>query len=257
MIRKQKALGLIEALQRQLLLLTCRLVCLGSDYTIQKLASGFIVSRSGGLFLLSAGHVFDNGRWCLETDIEFEGTNETLTIPLNNVISFKTLSLDTMKSENIELSLAWLDKALLEQEAQKIALRLSGRPIEFTIYQGPLDDEPILGKAEYSYASWNSKEKALYTPSMNSLDREATGETGMTYDGRTTEGWYRFSLAGAHKGHEYYRGASGSPITDTTGKVVSLLLGGHQPTNALYGLPIKDYLYLLDVQLYQSHESDN
>ena len=116
------------------------------------------------------------------------------------------------------------------------------------LYRGPLDHDPVLKKEPYSYASWN---KVCYLRAFkNFLEREATGEFGMTYEGRSDDGkLHRFKLPSTHKGRDYYHGASGSPIVDIEGKAASLLLGGDPGTNLLCGLPIKDYLHLLDIEL--------
>ena len=242
---EHKALKNIAKLQSQLLRMTCRLVRLNKHYELKGFASGFIVERSGSLFLLSAGHALNKGSWCLETDVSFENTHETLLIPLNEVLLFKAFNLDTTAMEDMEFAFARFDRTALEQKAKKDK-RLLGKHIEFTAYRGPLDHEPILGNGEYSYASW--KRQPVQEASKMFLHRGATGEFGMTYKGKSPdEKVYHFALAGAHKGHDYYKGASGSPITDAEGKGVSLLLGGDNSTNTLYGLPIKDYIQLLDV----------
>ncbi|MCX6376371.1 MAG: hypothetical protein NTU88_10135 [Armatimonadetes bacterium] len=167
----------------------------------------------------------------------FDDTHETLLIPLNDV---------TMDERNLEFAFARLDIDKLRIEAQEIGQRLEGRPIEFTAYRGPLDDEPVLGTAEYSYASWHSKETALYIELPQRryrFDRQAGGEFGMTYLGRSSDGaLYRFALAGDHKGDDYYKGGSGAPIVDSRGKVVSLLIGPDPSPNVLTGLPIRDYV---------------
>jgi len=241
-------------LRTLLLRLTCRLIRLDTYYRIIGLASGFIAERASSAFLFSAGHALQKGNWCLETDVSFLDTNETLLIPLNDVLWFKTVDLTTWDEANLEFAFARFHTDRLRQEAVKISDRLRGRPIEFTVYRGPLDEEPALGDKEYSYASWHSKKTMSYAqiaPSKHRLDRQAAGEFGMSYQGRTDDGTlYRFALADTHKGDDYYKGASGSPIVDCTGKVVSLLIGKDRLlADTLTGLPIKDYLPLLDADL--------
>jgi hypothetical protein len=49
---------------------------------------------------------------------------------------------------------------------------------------------------------------------------------------------YIFSIP-KHKGHDYYRGASGSPIImPPDGEIVAILVGGCESKNELYGFPL-------------------
>lgn len=237
-------------LQQQLLRLNCRLVRLDADQCIVESASGFIIERNGLHFLLSAGHVFQEDGWCLETDVRYEDTYETLLICLTGVITFHIIDLNTMEAEDLEFAYALLDIERLTRMAQNDP-RLNGKPIRLASYRGPLDIEPSLVKAEYCFASLIPR--ASYTKLLGGryrVDRELTAEYEMTYEGRSSDGkLYHFRLAGAHRGHKYYEGASGSPIADSEGKVVSLLLGGNTADNTLQGLPLADWLPLLDMRL--------
>lgn len=221
------------------------------------LASGFIVQRSGSLFLISAGHALRKEGWCLETDVHFEDTHETLLLPLNDVMSFTSVDLTTFAPEPMEFAFALLDIEKLNAQACEMNQRLPDEPISFTTYLGPLDDEPVPGEADYSYASWHSKGSALYTdlspqsPGKYRLDRQAGVEFGMTYLGRTPDGGlYRFALAGTKRKDDYYRGSSGAPIVDRRGKVVSVLIGADCSPNVLTGLPVKDYARFLDLGIW-------
>jgi hypothetical protein len=226
-----------------LLHLTCRLVRMDESHHPVNVASGFIVERQGSVFILSAGHALRKGRWCLETDVSFASTYETVCIPLNDVFWAGPM----LHKDDLEFGFARLDIEMLQKEAQKNE-RLRDKNIEFFAYRGPMFDEPVLGKATYSYAS--GKGTTWEDESRKVLLREETGECGMTYEGRSQQGdLYCFLLPLAHKGHHYYCGASGSPIADEDGKVVSLLLKGNPEANMLYGLPLKDYIRLLDLEL--------
>ena len=135
-----------------LLHLTCRLVGMDESAHPVSVASGFIVERAGSLCVLSAGHALREGRWCLETDVSFPDTYETVCIPLNGVFLFTTLSLPTLEIEELDFAYARLDIEMLRNEAGKHE-RIKGKEINFLAYRGPMFDEPVLGKATYSYAS--------------------------------------------------------------------------------------------------------
>ena len=200
---ERKATKNILKLRRHLLAFTCRLVRLNKDGDIVGIASGFLIDRSGMLILLSAGHALKRGNWCLETDVSFENESLTLLIPLREITYFKKLSFDSlvekkMKAKVIEFAYAKLDRSALENEIKKDA-RLSGKAIKLQIYKGPLDHEPIIADEPYSYSSWN---KVLFIRAFKSfLERDATGEFGMVYEGGTNDKqFYIFRLPASTKG---------------------------------------------------------
>jgi hypothetical protein len=233
-------------LRKHLLEFTCRLVRLDGQQEIIGIASGFLAEVSGRLVLFSAGHVLNKGDWFLETSVWFKDTNETVLIPLRDIWYFEERPVATDLTPTVqdcEFAFGLINQQLLQAEASKDA-RLAGKPFAFIYYKGPLTDEPILKNEPYTYSSWN---KVSFGHAFKSyLDRYATGEFCMSYEGRTEDRkLYRFKLARPHQGDAYYRGASGSPIVDPAGKVVSLLIGGDERTSTLFGLPITDYLHII------------
>ncbi len=136
------------------------------------------------------------------------------------------------------------DVARLQQEFQKDA-RLKGHKLEFSFYRGPLDQTPALNDEPYTFAAWN---RALIIPAgVTLVERSASYETCMAYTGSNPDGRYVFKLARAHQGHEYYRGASGAPIVSPEGVIVSMVLGGCEKKNEIYGLPLAKYTPLLNL----------
>lgn len=98
---------------------------------------------------------------------------------------------------------------------------------------------------EYGYASWNRTE---FHAGMGWLVAEPSFEVGMQFRGaRPGSGLYEFELAQPHKGHPYYEGASGAPIADETGQIVSLLLAGEPDQNLLLGVPLAQYAPVLGI----------
>jgi len=67
----------------------------------------------------------------------------------------------------------------------------------------------------------------------------------MEYFGEKDEGVYRFRLSGQHKGHKIYRGSSGAPIVDYSGEIVSIVVGGCERDNEIYGVPINKYEHII------------
>jgi len=78
------------------------------------------------------------------------------------------------------------------------------------------------------------------------LERRPAYEIGMEFSGEhPSEAAYVFKLARPHQGHDYYEGASGAPIADPTGKIVSVVLGGNPDANVIYGAKLANYAGLI------------
>jgi hypothetical protein len=106
--------------------------------------------------------------------------------------------------------------------------------VELTVYQGPLDTipEPDL---PYGFAAWNNVEAHL---ARSTLRRESCYELNLRYLGIDPKNHlYRFEPV-TFQGHEYYQGASGAPIADPTGLIVSMLVGGNKKGTVLWGVPL-------------------
>ena len=219
--------------------ITLRLVRLSKDQKkIIGIASGFIYNHGNDFYIISAGHALKKERWVIETNVSFKDDKVTVCIPINYVWQIDSIKLGNLKPDTIDFAWAKLDfdkfKSFVAQDS-----KLKGNNFEFNSYLGPLDEEPQIGEA-YSYASWNRV--TLIKASCDFLERESSYEIGMEYQGRIENSkFYKFKLSRVHQGHDYYRGASGSPILDPTGKIVSILLGPVEGEDALYGLALKDF----------------
>lgn len=235
-----------------MLMTTMRLVQVESEdsYEPVRPASGFLFMRDEKCYLITAGHVFDSGKWVLET----RETKDHKCLQIKIPSPTRLLSLETDGCEDPKL----LDIAWAEIDSFEIAD--SDQERSFTdssvlpIYLGPLEEEPTFNEA-YGFASWSRTE---YHKAIDKLIREAAYEVGMEYDGMKTlslsgESYYdqevhRFSLNDEHQGHSYYEGASGSPIANAEGKIVSVLIGGSEENDVLYGFPIQKICSLIGIQ---------
>lgn len=243
-------------LQRELLKFTCRLVRLDDFKNLKEVASGFIIFRHGKYVLLSAGHALKNPGWHLETDVIIEDSKEVLTIPLFEVFKLEEIKISNDKESEcdkpIDFAFVILPISALKQEVEK-HYNLKGKKIELPAYSGPLHEAPIENNEAYGYSSW-SKVLMLEGP-WNVLERTATSEFGLQYIGLEDNNRYQFLPFNGHQGHGYYYGASGSPIVDPSGKIVSLLLGGEEKKGILYGLRIPKFLAAIDVALQEKESS--
>lgn len=211
-------------------------------------ATGFLVSSGNRKFVLTAGHAARRDAvWHWETNVVLETERKVMCLPLGPFTVLSTISTrsrDKAKVTDIDFGWCGFDVARLQQEFQKDA-RLKGHKLEFPFYQGPLDSVPVLNDEPYTFAAWN---RAIIIPAgVTFLERSAAYETCMTYSGSNPDGLYVFKLARRHQGHEYYGGASGAPIVGPDGVIVSMVLGGCEKKNEIYGLPLAKYTPLLNL----------
>jgi hypothetical protein len=245
----QRALEHATKLRDHLLSFTCKLVRLSRDKRITGLASGFIVKRGENWCLLSAGHALKRGKWFLETEVVLPDTHRTVVLPVKDIITWTTTRLlvdsDNAEERKIDFAIGRIDYRSLRTQAQQDPV-LAHTTFEFQCYQGPLDSEPILETEPYAFASWSRG--LLINGPWVVLERSSAEELGMIFVGLSEDGAYYCFKPCKHKGHKYYKGASGSPITDPEGKIVSMLLAGHKRKNTLYGLPLARLTDLLDTR---------
>jgi len=212
------------------------------------LTSGFSVTRDCRTYLLSAGHSMRRkSTWFWETNVILQEARETLCIPVGPFTLLKSIKLrPENKSKSSNIDFAWTDFDLDSLKRRfKEDNKLKGHQLELNFYNGPLDCIPILHDEPYTFAAWNRG--TLVPLGSLFLKREAAYETSLQYTGKNRSGNYVFKLARPHMGHEYYRGASGAPISSPEGKIVSMVLGGNMKTNEIYGLPLAAYSHLLSL----------
>jgi hypothetical protein len=239
----------MEAFVQQMLHVTVNLVRVDLQMSPCGLCSGVLVDRNGDVFILSAYHGLKKGRYCLETNLVLKGSAQTVLIPLNGVFHTERIVLrpgafEIEKQEEIDFAWSKLD---IDAARQKMANdpMLTGMKIELPIYNGPLADIPEKD-TPYGYAAWNRG--LIIDGYARFLERHSSYELGLEFDGREpTTNLYKFRLARPHQGKDYYEGASGAPIADHTGKIVSLLIGGVGGSDLLLGLPLSEYVKFIDL----------
>ena len=103
-----------------------------------------------------------------------------------------------------------------------------------TTLQGPLKAIPD-PDTPYGFAAWNAVEPHT---AISTLRRESRYELNMRYAGmHQTNGLYCFEPV-TFRWHAFYKGASGAPIADPTGLIVSMLVVGDQEQKFLWGIPL-------------------
>lgn len=205
-------------------------------------ASGAVVPSGAGYVLLSAAHALREGRWLLETGFTMRGS--TLMLPLNAPVWTELNHLSAEESDPVDLDFAWckLNLEAVSEAIRQGALDTGGRDVGLSVYRGPLDVEPE-ADVPYGFASWRH---VAFHAGIRGLERERVTELEMRFTGfdeRTQ--LHAFELAGEHKGHAHYRGVSGSPIADPTGRIVALVAKGNVEENLIYGFPLARYAHLI------------
>ena len=233
----------VQSFVNHMLKYTLRLVTLDErGKPLSGIAGGFMIEAGRDLRVVSAGHVL--GRiepWVIE--VAQASSTETLCFSISKIqVGGRVARLPS--GETIDVDLAW---GAIDREAIYRQLSADGRmdpaQIDLPFYSGPLDAEPSTQEA-YGFASWSRVE---FLEDKRTLIREAAYECCMQFAGRDrATNLYTFRLAREHQGHGYYRGASGSPIADSTGKIVSIVTGGNEAENVIYGAALSAYSRIFD-----------
>jgi hypothetical protein len=176
----------------------------------------------------------------METSMVVDST--TLHLSLTEVNFLCEINLPSDRVTNVDL--AW---ALLDVDKVRTQMRndpaIEGRTLSLPIYTGPLDQVPEQN-GYYGFAAPNRVE----LHGTGYMYSEASFEIGMVYRGcRTEDGLYEFELARTHQGQDFYSGASGAPIANEEGTIVSLLLSGDPARNVMWGVPLARYSQVLNI----------
>jgi hypothetical protein len=212
-------------------------------------ASGFFVPIDGATYLLSAGHALEKTGWTIETTFTIEDKGVTACIPINGPWTLKEFTTKSPKLQEVDVAWAKVDFAAF-QKAVSDDKRLKGKSFQYLVYKGPLEDTPDT-REPHAYAAAN-RVLLFNAPKGRYMERDFSYEYEMEYKGIREDGLYVFAVP-KHKGHDYYRGASGSPIVEPTGKVVAILVQGCETKNELYGYPTKGLVDLIRIGIDAEH----
>lgn len=219
------------------LALTLRLTRLESgDNAPAGVASGFFTKIDGAIYLISAGHAINQGRWVIETDLVIESECRTACIPINGAWIIKSFRLGNSDMERVDISWAKVDLEAFKKDITGNK-NIGGKPFECLYYQGEFGETPDTD-TPYIFAAQN---RVLLYEALGKrhLEREPSYECEMRYTGGLNkDGLYVFSIP-KHQGHPHYKGASGAPIIDPEGRIYAILTGGCETNNQLFGFPLR------------------
>ncbi|HEX6160038.1 MAG TPA: hypothetical protein VF111_07715, partial [Thermoanaerobaculia bacterium] len=208
----------VQAYLEHMSSLTVRVVGNAATFeTNGSIGSGVLLQRPAGIVLLTAGHNFDRpGTWTIESSVQARG--KTVTLPIPTPQRLLEIDLETGKGRGLDIAWSWLDLEAYRRTLQGLGLK--GQKAEFTLYRGPIDAEPV-ADSTYGFAAYS---RVQLDANLSQLDVAPAFEIGMEYRGTDEHGLHEFALARPHQGREYYNGASGAPIADETGRIVSILV---------------------------------
>ncbi len=224
----------MQAFIAHMLTYTVRLVRAEPNTFPVGIASGFIIPVGDHYRIMSAGHAISaKPNWAMET-VQVSD-RETLMLTLRNVHAVAKINEGDPTNS---MDIAWADLFPEELKAELArAPKKPLEPLELPVYRGPLDSNPD-PDVPYGFAAWNDvagrEEAAL-------LLRRNRNELNMRYVGiEPSNGLYRFEPV-KFQGDAVYRGASGAPIADPEGLIVSMLVGGNPERTQLWGVPLADH----------------
>jgi len=234
----------IQAVLEHCRKLTLQLARLSSDRKqVEGVASGFFIRVGDAIYLVSAGHALEKNGWVIETTFTVENECVTACIPIGGPWTLKKMTTGSSKLEKVDIAWAKVNLEAFQKSVSENN-KLKGKSFEYLVYEGSLENTPD-AKDPHIYAAAN-RATLFSALGKTYLERDFSYECEMEYKGTRADGLHVFSIP-KHKGHDYYWGASGSPIIEPSGIVVAILVKGCQAKNELYGYPAKGLVDLIKI----------
>jgi hypothetical protein len=206
--------------------------------------SGFLMAHRGGVRLITAAHGIEGKNWYMEVHAPIDPAfpdRERLAYKhsVGPFFYFKRTSAAPVGVDD------FADVAFTEVDVAHIRQMLSGRAefkgLNLHAYAGALGHPTAQGR--FTFAAYS---QAMIVAHVPILYRDLIGETDMVFDGvEADSGLHRFIVRGQHRGDDY-KGASGAPIMNEAGLVVSIVKGGDQDERVIWGFPLTDFVAALD-----------
>jgi hypothetical protein len=202
-------------------------------------ASGCFIKGPEKDFFVTVSHATGNqGRWAFDVRWDPE-VGQTLTYQLGNMMFFKTGKLGISFPKNLDFSYREIPKnvnSFLQILTENGEVKLSRKRLKLNI-----GDITVANK-NLSYGFFGQVPVDEYNETTDLVGVEAfinspTFIGGLRFEKKVESGDYlKFSLPGEHPGHDKFGGTSGAPILDSQGRLVSLVRGGNEDENVIYGL---------------------
>jgi hypothetical protein len=186
---------------------------------------GILIGRSSGFLyqpekdkiplIITAGHKLPESGSFIETSIVKDGK-----LLLINAGKFNVF----YKNDDVDYAYCELPVEIYKQDIEKFI------DVEFIVYKDKFIN--VMKNEAYGFAVVNDYAEFVRSENGFLLSSYCCFEVGLELV-KQDENINYFKLAGDFQGHEYYQGASGSPIADPEGAITSILIGGCQETGLL------------------------
>ncbi|WP_162626982.1 hypothetical protein [Aeromonas allosaccharophila] len=207
------------------------------------IASGCLIDYSGKRILLTVSHATGNQEnWAVE--IGYEKNKGTISYQLGAMWFLRGGSILDLHFKDIDFSYVEVPSDLI---AFRQELDFKGnvkKQVQLNVFSPDFDVLPSIDE-QYGFSG-------SVMPSIESHNgqvyffSEFKVYAGLKYLRKEDE-FYVFKLPFTHPGHEHFKGCSGAPIIDTSGKVIALVCSGNEQTNEIYGIAISKYRVALDI----------
>jgi len=205
--------------------------------------NGFLVQRGKRTIVITAAHEMElDDHWFV--DMNINKGHSSVHAPLNGLMRWWRADLSTDKDPE-ELDIAWAD---LDMSAFSKLLLAEGwdpkEPLPIYPYIGPIEtpkEDTLYGFHALSKVDIDANLRLVFPIFATEVDLRYTHVDPI-------KDVYVFDMAREHQGHPYYKGASGCPIANEEGQIVSILLGGNSEENILWGAKLTDYDRMWDTE---------
>ena len=196
--------------------------------------AGFYVQFKNRLFVLTAGHgIIPDYPYFIESGIQKE--NSSISIQVIEKFHF------WYTSNGLDIAIAEIDPRKFNE---LINIESDLKKVEVTVFQGETICEAFIGKERYGFSRLSGQEMVPWGNYYKWVKEHVT-EINLIL--KTEDDWfYHFEIDKSHQGHEVYKGCSGSPITEATRQLSSLVVGGNPANNTIIGFKLKKFIDKLD-----------
>ncbi len=203
--------------------------------------SGCLLDFKGGRFLLTVFHVAQrSSKWSAQ--IKFDDELQKIEVLFLNEFSYLADYYEDKKTiQDVEFSFHPVRpdfKSFYHNRNWKgETLEFKERPV-FTV-------DNISEPNKDTYYGFSGDIQPILFPDLNAFETTQHIYHGLKFD-RVENGMLYFKLPEDHPGHEMFQGCSGAPIIGEDGKVVSLVSGGCDKDNEIYGCNLLKCIRTLD-----------
>lgn len=230
--------------QERLWLSSVQLVRLDEKRLPTGIASGCLIDYSGKRILLTVSHATgDQRNWAIQQKYVPGCGTCNHQLGAMNFLAKATLSNPTLEDVDFSYVEVPSDFIAYRQEIEPPSNSVkSETPID--VHSPSLLDAPDDAE-EFGFCGM------VKPTAENHFGNNYFGGEIRVYDRleflRTEDNYHFFKLPFAHPGHEHFRGCSGAPIMDKSGRVVALVCGGCEATSEVRGISVKAYKTPIDI----------